>query len=124
MLLRGGRASRWWTAGRVGCGCGAVEWVTVMPHDAEDVLEQFHQARLKAREAIGRFSLSPAEREWVERLGEELILDWSKTLSERLQEDIGFSAIPAIFAYALTVMEQTHRSSATAADSIPQKRDV
>ena len=48
----------------------------------------------------------------VERLGEELILDWSKTLSERLQEDTGFTAIPAIFAYALAVMEQIHRPSA------------
>ena len=79
-----------------------------MPDDADEFLEQLRQARRKAKEAIGRFDLSPEERQWVEKLGEELIIDWSRSISERLDDQVGFRAIPAVFAYALSVMEDTH----------------
>ena len=83
--------------------------VVEMPDDDADAfVEQLRQARSKAREATDRFGLSAEERQWVEKLGEELILDWSRSLSERLDDGIGFAAIPAIFAYALAVMEQIH----------------
>jgi hypothetical protein len=70
---------------------------------------KLERSREKGREILNRLRLSPKERLWVEREAERLVSSTTKTLSERLEPGVSFKAIPAVFAYALAVVNARYR---------------
>jgi hypothetical protein len=72
-------------------------------------LRKLEQSRADGREILNRLRLSPKERLWVEREAEQLVSSITKTLSERLEAGVSFKAIPAVFAYALAVVNSRYK---------------
>lgn len=65
--------------------------------------------KLRGRAALDSLNLTQEDRDWAERMADELIAEWSRILSERLDKGISFRAIPAVFTYALAVMQEIHQ---------------
>jgi hypothetical protein len=68
-----------------------------------------NDSKAKGEIALDKYDLTPLERAWARRCGEELIARWTKGLSKRLKPGISFKAVPAVFAYGLAVMKFRHR---------------
>jgi hypothetical protein len=75
----------------------------------EEPAGNLEQSREAGREVLNLLPLSPDERLWVEREAEELVSSSTRTLSERLKQGVSFKAIPAVFAYALAVVNARYR---------------
>ena len=79
---------------------------------------KLEQSREEGRRVLRRLRLSPIEQRWVEREAEEFVSSTTRTLSERLEAGVSFKAIPAVFAYALAVVNARYRpESENAAES-------
>lgn len=72
---------------------------------AEEQVRTLDQSRIRGQELLDRLKLSPQDRQWAEKHGDELLRLYLRRLSERLEGGVSFRAIPAVFAYAQAVVD-------------------